>query len=127
MKAKLAILIVLILTLAVPTGCNAVGHYVPYMDNRLRVSPQPFSTVTVHAGAGDMIQGYFTIRGGQHELKFWVEDPYEASIYDAGMVYDRHDFQLICAREGYYTLYFDNSFSWTAGKRVYVRFRVRST
>lgn len=62
---------------------------------------------------------------GYNRVKFWIENPWGQKIYNAGMVYDRHDFQVSCAHDGYYTLYFSNTFSWTVGKNVYLHYRVR--
>jgi hypothetical protein len=59
-------------------------------------------------------------------VKFWIEDPWGATVYDPGLVCDRYAFQVICAREGDSTLYFDNSFSSTVGKDIYIRYRVWS-
>jgi len=56
---------------------------------------------------------------------FSVKDPYGTTVYSTGLVYNRHDFAVSCAREGFYTLYFDNSFSITVGKDVYLHYRVR--
>ena len=125
MKTKFVVVALLILLAAILAGCNGMWGYKPFEDRSFHVSPQSTSTLIVHAEVGDEIQGYFTIRGGENEIKFWVEDPNGADIYNAGMVYDRHDFRVSCAEEGNYTLYFDNSFSQTAGKDVYIHYRVR--
>lgn len=123
--------VALLLVLAILSGCSAISHspvgeyIVPYTDTSFHVSPRSYRTLTVHAGAGDRIEGYFTIRGGADEVKFRIEDSYGSTIYNAGLVYDRHDFRVICGSQGYYTLYFDNSFSWTVGKDVYLHYRVR--
>ena len=101
--------------------------YDPYLDESFHVSPLSSNSLTAHAGTGDRIEGYFTIGGGQDEVKFWIEDPCEATVYDPGLVYDRHDFQVIYASDGDYTLYFDNSFSSTVGNDIYIRYRVWSS
>ena len=124
MKAKFVVLVLLILLPAILAGCNGMG-YSPFLDKSFHVSLQSTSTLTVRAEVGDEIQGYLTIRGGENEIKFWVEDPNGVDIYNAGMVYDRHDFRVSSAGGGNYTLHFDNSFSHTAGKDVYIHYRVR--
>lgn len=108
------------------SGCGTVKEYVvPYSDTSFQVSSLSQQTLTFNAGAGDTLEGYFTIRGGADEVDFWIEDPWGRTIYNAGRVYDRHDLHVTCANDGYYTLYFSNTFSLTVGKDIYLHYRVR--
>ena len=126
MKLYLELALAIILIVAVLAGCNVIPGYAPYIDESFDVPPLSFNSITVHAGAGDRIEGYFTIDGGQREVKFWIEVSSGVKVYDAGLVHDRHDFQVTCTGEDDYKLYFDNNISSTAGKNIYIRYRVRS-
>lgn len=123
---SILILASLLMSIVLMSGCSTVKEYVvPYRDTNFYVSPSSQRILTFNAGAGDTIEGYFTIRGGADEVKFWIENPWGTAIHNAGRVYDRHDFQVTCANEGYYTLYFSNTFSLTVGKDIYLHYRVR--
>lgn len=128
MKANLLILTLLFLFASlVGCGCGSrIGEYVvPYSDTNFYVSPLSSQTMTFRASAGSIFEGYFTIRGGADEVEFWIEDPWGRVVHNAGLVYDRYEFHITCSHEGYYTAYFNNTFSLTVGKHVYLHYRVR--
>jgi hypothetical protein len=60
---------------------------------------------TANLDKGTRQEGYFTIRGGNEELTFWIKDPYGATIYNAGNVRSRCDFAFTAEQTGAYTLY----------------------
>ncbi len=74
-------------------------------------------TATKNCDQGHRTEAYFTIRGGNEQLRFWIKDPYGATIYDAGTVTGRLDFAFTAEHTGAYTLYFFNA--QTASKTVY--------
>ena len=76
MKRYLVLTLAIIVIVAVLAGCGMIPGYDPYTDERFHVSQLSFNSLSVHAGAGDGIEGYFTISGGQDEVKFWIEDPW---------------------------------------------------
>lgn len=104
-------------------GGSGGSYFPPYAEKSFTVENLSSRTLTAHLDAGERLEGYFTIRGGQDEVKFWIEDPHGATIYNAGLVYDYHNFNVIVSRTGYYTMYWDNSFSWTVDKHVYLKYR----
>ena len=123
---SILILASLLTSILLVSSCSTVKEYaVPYRDTSFRVSSLSEQTLTVDAGAGDTIEGYFTVRGGADEVDFWIEDPWGRTIHNAGRVYDRNDFQVTCANDGHYTLYFSNTFSLTVAKDIYLHYRVR--
>ena len=75
MKRYLVLTLAIIVIVAVIAGCSMMPDYDPYLDESFHVSPLSSNSLTAHAGTGDRIEGYFTIGGGQDEVKFWIEDP----------------------------------------------------
>lgn len=63
---------------------------------------------------------YFTVRGGNDDINFYIEDPYGNTIYNAGRVSGRHSYSFTAQTTGVYSLYFDNSFSFITSKLVFV-------
>ncbi len=81
-------------------------------------------TLTMHFDRGERLEGYFTVRGGNDDVKFYIKNPYGAVILDAGTVTGRHDFAFTAEHEGVYTLYFDNTFSLITSKTIFLSYRV---
>ena len=73
---------------------------------------------------GERISGYFTIRGGDEEVKFYIKDPYGAIIHDAGTVKSRHDFAFTAEHSGVYSLYFEN-YAGTSDKHIFVTYETK--
>jgi len=66
-------------------------------------------TATTNLDKGHREEGYFTVRGGNEELAFWIKDPFGATIYNARDVRSRRDFAFTAEYSGAYTLYFENN------------------
>ena len=124
MRATFTFLLLLLLMVALLVGCAPLCGYLPFLDETFSVPPQSLRTLTIDAKEGDLIEGIITIKGGEKDLVFREEDPDGIEIYNSGTVYDRHDFQVDCPKEGTYTLQFDNSFS-PVKKDVYIHYRAR--
>lgn len=73
---------------------------------------------------GERIAGYFTIRGGNEEVEFYIKDPYGAIIHDAGTVKSRHDFAFTAEHSGVYSLYFEN-YAGTSDKQIFVTYETK--
>lgn len=87
----------------------------PYVTSGTRtdsIGVQPWHTqmATIQLSKGDTSEGYFTVRGGNDNMKFSIKDPYGSVILDAGTVTGRRDFAFTAQFSGAYTAYFDNSF-----------------
>ena len=109
-----------------------VGLLLPYalselagaMTRSFTVSPLSAITVSRHLNRGERVEGYFTVRGGNDDIKFYIKDPYGVIIYDVGKVKGRHDFVFTAETIGVYTLYFDNSFSLITSKHIYLTIKL---
>jgi hypothetical protein len=71
---------------------------------------EPFSTIqsTAVLDRGERLEGFFTVGGGDEQVRFWVKDPNGVIIYNAGTVNSRADCVFTAESSGAYTLYFDN-------------------
>lgn len=101
----------------------------PYITSRMRTEDHSVSamqrlTLTMHFEKHERLEGYFTVRGGNDDVKFYIKNPYGAVILDAGMVTGRHDFAFTAEHEGVYTLYFDNTFSLITSKTIFLSYRI---
>lgn len=81
-------------------------------------------TLTMHFEEGERIEGYFTVRGGNDDVKFYIKNPYGAIILDAGMMTGRHDFAFTAEHTGVFTLYFDNTFSLLTSKTIFFSYQL---
>lgn len=71
---------------------------------------------------GDRTEGGFTVSGGNEEVRFYIENPSGAIIYDAGIVKTRLSTGFTAEDSGIYSLYFEN-LEPLSDKRIHVRFR----
>jgi hypothetical protein len=81
--------------------------------------------ITVNVQQGAVIEGYLTVRGGNDDVRFYIEDSYGRKVLDKNRVNSRYDFYYTVVSTGFHTLYFDNSFSWITSKDVYLHYSVR--
>ena len=106
-------------------GLGPVGHVVPYQDRSLTVEPLSAMTLTINMSQGAVFEGYLTVRGGNDDIRFYIEDSYGNKVLDINRVRGRYDFSYKATSEGFHTIYFDNSFSIITSKQVYIHYRVR--
>ena len=107
-------------------GYGPLGEaIVPYEDTNFTVSSLNKYTITVNVQQGAVIEGYLTVRGGNDDVRFYIEDSYGKKVLDKNRVNSRYDFYYMVKSSGFHTLYFDNSFSWITSKQVYLHYRVR--
>jgi len=57
---------------------------------------------------GDRTEGGFTVSGGNEEVRFYIENPSGAIIYDAGIVKTRFSRGFTAGVSGIYSFYFEN-------------------
>lgn len=57
---------------------------------------------------GDRTEGGFTVSGGNEEVRFYIENPSGAIIYDAGIVKTRLSTGFTAGVSGIYSFYFEN-------------------
>jgi len=106
-------------------GLGPVGHVVPYEDRSFTVEPFEAITITINMSKGAVFEGYLTVRGGNDDIRFYIEDSYGNRVLDINRVNGRYDFSYVATSEGFHTIYFDNSFSVITSKQVYMHYRVR--
>lgn len=94
-----------------------------YTLESFRVENLHENSMTLYVSSGEVIEGDFTIRGNGCEVKFWIKDPHGTTVHNAGMVHNHYSFYVRANASGYYTLYWDNSFSWTVDKDISLRIR----
>ena len=70
---------------------------------------------------GDRFEGYFTVVGGDNDIKFSIKDPNASIVLDAGTVIGRRDFAFTAEFTGAYNLTFDNIESLT-GKTIFLSY-----
>ncbi len=97
----------------------------PYEDTSFTVSPFQEYTITVNVKQGAMIEGYLTVRGGNDDIRFYIENSFGDKVLDKNRVNGRYDFMYAVQSSGFHTMYFDNSFSLFTSKQVYLNYRVR--
>ncbi len=131
---KVAIIIIsLLLAMAVVAGAvscggrlGPLGHAVPYTDDYITVEPFTTRCITVLMSKGSILEGYITVRGGNDDIVFYIEDiRYENKLFFGDRVYGLEHFYYQATHDGVYTMCFDNSFSWITSKRVHIHYRVR--
>jgi len=71
---------------------------------------------------GDRTEGGFTVSGGNEEVRFYIENPSGAIIYDAGIVKTRLSRGFTAEDSGVYSLYFEN-LEPLSDKVIHIRFR----
>ena len=107
-------------------GLGPVGEVIiPYSDRTLDVDPLEALTLSVNMREGTVLEGYLTVRGGNDDVRFYIEDSQGNRVLDINRVRDRYDFSYTATLAGFHTLYFDNSFSWFTSKLVLLHYRVR--
>jgi len=98
---------------------------VPYQDDSFTVEPFSKMTITINMRAGAVLEGYLTVRGGNDDIRFYIEDSYGTMLLDKNRVQGRFDFSFTASTAGFHTMFFDNSFSWITSKQVFIHYRVR--
>ena len=125
----------LISLILLTTGCglsDGGGGYGPvgpiivtYKDSGFTVDPFYKYTVTINVKKGAIIEGYLTVRGGNDDVRFYIEDSFGNKVLDRNRVNGRYDFMYTVQSNGFHTMFFDNSFSWITSKQVFLHYRVR--
>lgn len=130
--SKKLILLFLVPILLIPllSGCGGGygpgGSYiVPYRDEHFTVKPGHATTITINMNSGAVFEGYLTVRGGNDDVRFYIEDSYGHIVLDKNRVQGRYDFYYTATSEGFHTIYMDNTFGWITSKEVYIHYRVR--
>lgn len=129
---KVAVIISLILAMAVVAGAVSCGgrlapvSTVPYTDVYITVEPFTTQSKLVLMAKGSILEGYLTVRGGNDDIVFYIEDlRYENKLFFGDRVYGLEHFYYQAPHDGGYAMCFDNSFSWITSKRVHIHYRVR--
>ena len=105
------------------------GFYLAFFWMKLRqgyynVEGESVLQLSWYLSEGDRTEGGFTVSGGNEEVRFYIENPSGAIIYDAGIVKTRleHGTGFTAEDSGIYSLYFEN-LEPLSDKRIHVRFR----
>ena len=105
------------------------GFYLAFFWMKLRqgyynVEGESVLQLSWYLQEGDRTEGGFTVSGGNEEVRFYIENPSGAIIYDAGIVKTRleHGTGFTAGVSGIYSLYFEN-LEPLSDKRIHVRFR----
>lgn len=131
---KVAVIIIsLILVMAVVAGAVSCGgrlapvsQTIPYTDVYITVEPFTTQSKLVLMSKGSILEGYLTVRGGNDDIVFYIEDlRYENKLFFGDRVYGLKHFYYQATHDGGYAMCFDNSFSWITSKRVHIHYRVR--
>lgn len=96
----------------------------PYQFKPIQVSAGSYYTLTFpNLKKGNVLEGYFTIQGGNNDVGFRVQGPSGADQVSIARVANRHDFRLDVAQDGPYVLIFNNGFSVVTDKMVALNYR----
>ncbi len=120
MRKYIFLVIALVFILPSITGCS-----VAYRDVNLTVEPLQTYNLTADMKLGDVIEGYFSVKGGNNDIHFYLEDSYGNKILNIDRVQGRYDFSHKATSEGFHSLFFDNSFSLVTSKLVFLHYRIR--
>lgn len=114
MKAKkvvaLALLAILLLS-AFACGGGGSSGLPPYEVTSFSVEAIYAQDITFTTYDEGVIEGYFTISGGERDIYFSIRDPYGYIVFGPRLVTDHGEFRVRCAYAGNYTLTFDNGLS----------------
>lgn len=94
-------------------------------DEELTVLPLQTMTVVVPMEASQILTGYITIDGGNDDIKVYVKDDFGEEIADFGIVSGTQQITYKVTKSGFYTIYFDNSFSVAVNKEIKLHYSVR--
>lgn len=123
MKVAVIVLALLLSVVTVLGGlaCSAIKEQVvSYTEKQVEIPSMSEQTLTIHCSSGDRIDGSFTVL--ENDIRFYIKDPSRNTVYNAGRV-EHNTFNVYCTSTGYYTLYFDNSYSIITSKTVFLRYR----
>lgn len=91
----------------------------------LDIEPLSAASLTFKMAAGETIEGYLKVKGGNDDIRFYINDPSGARVLDVKRVQERYDFAYMAGSEGSYALNFNNGFSFMTGKHVCLHYRIR--
>lgn len=96
-----------------------------YTEKDFTVGVSEKHTIQVDVGAGQIIEGDFSVSGQEDYIDFYIEDPFGSLLFDVHRAVGSLQFTAEATGSGVHTLYFDNSFSWGTSRQIALRYRVR--
>ncbi len=89
------------------------------------VLPLQTATISIEMHEGETLTGRIAVSGGNNDIVVYIKDDYGNMITDLGTVDGSREFVCRPDEPGFYTIYFDNSFSAAVNKQVTLQYRVR--
>jgi hypothetical protein len=114
--------ILLVCLAAVAGSCREVAQTVlPYKSDSLTIGAGQVYSETVRLDSGGHIEGDITVR--DNDIRFYVKDPQDKVVFDAGRFSGQKNFYIEAEGDGYYTWYLDNTYSLFTSKLVFIHWR----
>lgn len=96
----------------------------PYRAMAFVVPPTRSYTLTLDdVRTGDVIEGSFSAEGGRGDVDFQLRSPNGGVLSSASRSTGPYEFRAVARQEGYYVLWFGNTFSLVTSKTVSLRLR----
>jgi len=112
MREKLVVLGVALLAVGVAL-LTFLFIFDPKVATNYEVSPRETLTLTFDLHEGQRLEGYFTVIGGDEEIRFHIEDPYGNMVHQADIVKRKYGFTFTATYDGAYALHFMNPDRYT--------------
>ncbi len=94
-------------------------------DEEFTVLPLETMTVVVNMDKGKLLKGTITVTGGNNDIKVYVKDDFGNTAFNLGTIAGTFVFSYLAVQPGFYTIYFDNSFSVAVNKEIKLHYEVR--
>ena len=111
------------------TGKTSETKPGPYVDiyhvESFTIDPLSAVTLTLKLSKETTLEGYLTVKGGTDDIRFYIKDPSGTRRLDIKRVLERYDFCYLAKTDGPHSLSFNNGFSFTTGKHIYLYYRMK--
>jgi hypothetical protein len=107
------------------TALRTPASMVLEKDEEFTVLPLQTMTVVVQMEEKKRLKGSISVSGGNNDIKVYVKDDFGNSVVEPVTIVEGYDFEYVPENAGFYTIYFDNSFSVTVNKQVKLHYEVR--
>jgi hypothetical protein len=75
-----------------------------YHRYSLDIEPLSATSLTFKMTKGEIIEGYLKVKGGNDDIRFYINDPSGARVLDVKRVQERHDFVYTANSDGSHSL-----------------------
>ncbi|MBI2935152.1 MAG: emp24/gp25L/p24 family protein [Chloroflexi bacterium] len=95
------------------------------LETQFTVEPGKKHSIAVMVREGRSLEGTFSISGGENFIDFSIRGPNGELSYGVVRAVGGRTFEMTADKEGTYTMWFDNSFSFGSARQISLRYIVR--